>query len=743
MRYYAPNQSQYVSQHVALPLEYLQANLDKRQKAFDDEIARMEAEGKLPYINSLNPDTQRLRDKEKYFKENIDKLSQDLLATGNISQISPKFLQLKREKESYYAPTGEGGAIAGNYATRAEFVKRQRERLEKQQITQKDFELALNNFDANYKGVGDGKSGTYESYRTEDLANYVNEDEFIDKLKNEYKANTVQTKSGTWYNGGDGRLYKDKDKKTEVTYQEIMEDALGALVRNKELINYKTQSAKFAGQKFELNDIYLKNEKGEIVKDENGNPQYNMNNSLVAAADRIAGRESFVEYEKDQQIHDDWKYKADYQKKLDNQVPTFTGLIEMTSNNGRPETVQKLDEFKATNEAQVQDAYRRVEDYATKNGYTVMRATGATGATFVLKDSKGAVVDIKNKPGFQRLWTDLQQADKARRDLEEFEKKAKAAAGITGDWQVTGKIKEDFDEDEVDIINYRVSPNLGKTIDAKTPEEAINSAKQLVNSATLESLKKEGKLTSWATQKDVDNWKAKVTSDITTAEAEYKKHKDTFYRNNDPRYNKYEKELEKLAAGDTKVVGFTSFEDKRANEEALRLFEAFAIDGPSEGGPAKVTDAKNNELTAKEYAAIASGKDGKTKPVFGGWGYVDGKMKLAYRYYDKENNLSKPVFIEATEGVQKWLGYEKNDYNEAQLMSQLGGAHDNQTGETEFGLAGTPKWKVKVVTPDNTKGVTQDASYEAYVPGYKDPISFSSAADLKNTYYKSITRKKK
>ena len=158
-------------------------------------------------------------------------------------------------------------------------------------------------------------------------------------------------------------------------------------------------------------------------------------------------------------------------------------------------------------------------------------------------------------------------------------------------------------------------------------------------------------------------------------------------------------------------------------------------------------DASQNPIDYKEFA---DKQDPGKKVIYGGYGYVDGKLYNVFRYPLKDDaGYSEPVLMPAPLGTQEHIGYKKNDYNEAMLMSQVNLLHESTAGGTvtsPFGIRGTfgkgenavevEPLEIKITTSED-EGRIANEQYRMFLPD-GSYIGFRDVAELKNYYYKMV-----
>jgi hypothetical protein len=123
------------TEYKPLGLEAFAQPLSDMQAQFD--TAKENIESADFALSRLSQDDPRAKDLIKEIEQKRDDLANNLISTGNYRQATSKL----RELNKVYNKDTETAAIKGNYETYKEAVKKEKERVDKGDITQKDFDL--------------------------------------------------------------------------------------------------------------------------------------------------------------------------------------------------------------------------------------------------------------------------------------------------------------------------------------------------------------------------------------------------------------------------------------------------------------------------------------------------------------------------------------------------------------------------------------------------------------------------
>ncbi len=146
------------TEYKPLGLEAFAQPLSEMQAKFDTTKAEIEAADFA--LSRLSQDDPRAKELLKEIESKRDELASNLLATGNYREASSKL----RELNKVYNKDEETGAIKGNYETYQAAAKKEKERVDKGEITQQDYDLWDFKVKHGFKGTSyDKDSDTYSA----------------------------------------------------------------------------------------------------------------------------------------------------------------------------------------------------------------------------------------------------------------------------------------------------------------------------------------------------------------------------------------------------------------------------------------------------------------------------------------------------------------------------------------------------------------------------------------------------
>lgn len=700
-KYDRPTQFQYKN---TLPFEAIAGAGSMRQQQYDTNVAKADAIADvISKVQSVEQDTKQKKAILGDYESKIDKAIED--AGGDYGQLSGFINSTNRELQKDLT-RGKLSSIQTSYNQKTAYQESLKELLNKDPkkggIILEDFNNLMKASDGNYKGIGeiDPETETYAMWSGITPAGYVDGNQMAIDLANEMDPQVIAKNTGwrtiTMPNGE--VVYQKGNVKTSKLPESVIRNAvLQTMMDDPKLMGYLQQHVQYATsperdayeQEYGVEGI---DEYGRPVQHAPGDASTNMQNKLSKIlydfADNAAGlkwRNDILE--NDVSMRDSAKWGYDYKQDLEDYVPSFTNLMNITSKTGMPSSGQELVKLEKQTEQTIEHSQNALTNYY-KNAYP------SSGP-------RPTQEQLDNDPHYNTLRIEYKQATKVADDLKAHKKAAEEYAGITPDyWKKEGKV----------IIK----------IAEEKRQEAIKEEKQRESnyySPTEESIAKKG-------QDAYDNAIAKS-----------------------PPMVKYNQKLKELSEGDTNVMGFTTFDNVKTNNAMILSFNAFAADTKGEGGSSQLLDASQNPIDYKEFA---DKQDPSGKVIYGGYGYVDGQLYNTFRYplRDKEG-YSEPVLMPAPLGVQEHIGYLKNDYNEQLLMSQINSIHKSVAGGTvpkDFGISGVfgeGKDAVKLdplqvrVTVDNDKDQISGEQYRMFLPN-GSVIGFTSVGKLKAYYYDMI-----
>lgn len=146
------------TEYKPLGLEAFAQPLSDMQAKFDTTKAEIEAADFA--LSRLSKDDPRAKDLIKEIEGKRDELAANLMNTGNYRQASSKLAELNR----VYNKDEETNAIKTNYENYQKAVKEQKERVDKGDITQEDYDLWNFRVNNSFEGTNyDRKTDTYSS----------------------------------------------------------------------------------------------------------------------------------------------------------------------------------------------------------------------------------------------------------------------------------------------------------------------------------------------------------------------------------------------------------------------------------------------------------------------------------------------------------------------------------------------------------------------------------------------------
>jgi len=326
-RYTRPAQQPLMNTYVPLPYKELMMSGAAQQQQLDQlEAARLELGEKE--FKFLPQDFETAKAAQASLDESVASIA-DLYGT-NLGKAKAELSKLQRSTKKRFGQFGDIGAMQSNYAARETFKENERKRLEKGEITQEQYDTALNVFDSQYTGIGEGADGRYSQYQTEDLAKYVDFTDFANKYGDGIKADVMASASSQV--GGDGYI-RDFNHALEVVGPERVQSILSQYAQGSgELQNYLEQGERLG---------------------------YTSVNDLIAAIGGATEKYSYQEESRDASTKTDstWQYKDKLKKEADKKRiihPTSTTRLVSTG-----DTVDTyLNDFN--------DRYNAIEDLKTK-----------------------------------------------------------------------------------------------------------------------------------------------------------------------------------------------------------------------------------------------------------------------------------------------------------------------------------------------------------------------------------------
>jgi len=228
-----------------LPFDELARGLKQKQNTQDAAIKDLEAQKELAAkLNSLPQDRVEAISLIDNIYEQSNALSTGVDLTTREGMTAVQMLKDGVRKE--FSPGGKANAIETNLNTYNEWDKRQQEKLAKGTIKKEQYEFGSKFLMNNYSGVGEFNpiTGMYNSFNTEEIADYVNVNDRLKELVKDTKANATNVTTDA-ISGDEKWIITTTDGLREVTEREIMEIAIQKLYRDDNTISYLSQNQKF------------------------------------------------------------------------------------------------------------------------------------------------------------------------------------------------------------------------------------------------------------------------------------------------------------------------------------------------------------------------------------------------------------------------------------------------------------------------------------------------------------------
>jgi hypothetical protein len=183
-----------------LGLEIFAKPLAEMQKQFDTTLADVEGSTWDIKNTALGTDPEKAKKLKELVESKTDELAQNLMSTANFRQAGSKIKELR----NLWANDPEKLNLESNYAKRQEFIKNEKERIDKPNgITRDEYYEAVARYDreyaneqgTNWKMENGNKEGVANVYNTKPrLANLERElDEEVQKLGKSVEADTAES----------------------------------------------------------------------------------------------------------------------------------------------------------------------------------------------------------------------------------------------------------------------------------------------------------------------------------------------------------------------------------------------------------------------------------------------------------------------------------------------------------------------------------------------------------------------
>lgn len=223
------------------PLEQLGAALETAQKTYDRNFLYAN-ELKNKYINALPKDRARANEMQTEWESKVDNLVKTY--NGDYSQATKDLYLLQKDIEKQYRQGGEAYAIEYNYNQLQDSMKRNKERLEKKDITQEQYSSLYDYFDKNYNGATKNEDGTWAVANIPELASYVDSSKLADEATKNLKPRIVKRSREYTKNG---RIYNEVVEQSVIDPMEVQSAIEGAVWGNDQYTNYVKQLGQLTG----------------------------------------------------------------------------------------------------------------------------------------------------------------------------------------------------------------------------------------------------------------------------------------------------------------------------------------------------------------------------------------------------------------------------------------------------------------------------------------------------------------
>jgi len=225
------------------PVEAIQKSMEVMQRQYEINYQVADAL-KNQFIPSLPQDRQLANQIQKQWATKVD----DLVSKykGNYAQASQDLRKLQSEMRNDLNPGGTAHAITTNFSQYQTWLKNQQDRLEKGKIIADDVNLANNYIMKNYQGIGniDPVTGSFNKLQTEEVADYQDPNEIIDKVYKEFKPEKGKTSYTVFQNGLQTQVEEEFESMDPNRLNSAFQQALFS---EPKYITYVQQRAKFAG----------------------------------------------------------------------------------------------------------------------------------------------------------------------------------------------------------------------------------------------------------------------------------------------------------------------------------------------------------------------------------------------------------------------------------------------------------------------------------------------------------------
>lgn len=226
------------------PLQPLMMALQSRQARYDKGM-ELSDELDSTKLYALQQDQPRANAILQDIRKNVEGIATKY--EGDYSRAMSDYVGLKRKIRRMFDPGGEAAAIQGNYMSYQEALKKERERLDKGEITADQLGQWANYTTDNYKGIGkfDPVTGKYNQLNPEGIAKYVDSfdlaKEAIQLLEPEKYSVEQDKLTSQW-------IIRGKESGEILSPERILGAVSSRLGSNPQFMNYVTQMARWQGK---------------------------------------------------------------------------------------------------------------------------------------------------------------------------------------------------------------------------------------------------------------------------------------------------------------------------------------------------------------------------------------------------------------------------------------------------------------------------------------------------------------
>lgn len=513
-RFYKAPGYKFQSQYVPLPLEYMQKQLEGKQKQLDTARAGRDAmEEKLLAVDALEQDTSGRNTAIDAYEQEAQSIIDDYKDTP--AALAGKMGDL-RKRINKDMTRGELGAIQRSHAARSEYVKDLDKRLKEGKLLESDYRRLVAASDKSYaKGIGQADDlGNYNVYSGRSAQNFVNIPKKAMKIAKEVSPQVVaSTTKWNKITREDGTILWEKSGvKTSKMPKEVLEKLiLPMLQQDKEVMGYAAQDVELDMTDQEMSEGFSYIDEAGMQVDMSPSDLRNarINNQLVNAASGAAGvyqSNDILSRTEDMKFDPEWKHSATGKADaISNLSVSGTGSTLITHN---------LDDIRNTNSQLQSDV-----DISNKQVLGDLRNSGI--ADYVSNDSKVIDSFIANytdgkAEGIAKLkqLNNLSDGDAAKLydDYYEAAKESKRKQAVIDRNQVmlsNWETASDWDwNKETPKLRTSLKESIGGTYNAMAQKITDEEIKKIVTSdwSNAESLSKE----LWEKYGDTSNASEKV-----------------------------------------------------------------------------------------------------------------------------------------------------------------------------------------------------------------------------------------